>query len=82
LLNPRVHWMQVLGRLTDGMTLKKAGAGLQPWFKAMLHEDTGRADFPVVTAERRRDFLAFVKEILRRQCLILLPAYIRLAPTS
>jgi predicted permease len=49
--------MQVLGRLNQGVTLKEAQAGLQPWFKAMLQEDTRRAGFPVITAERRQRFL-------------------------
>lgn len=49
--------MQVLGRLKPSMTFPKAQAGLQPWFKAMLEEDTRRAGFPTITAERRRQFL-------------------------
>src|SRR5581483_4677390 len=53
----RTRWMQVLGRLRDGMTLQRAQAGLQPWFKAMLHEDMRRAGFPVITPERRQRFL-------------------------
>jgi predicted permease len=57
LLDRRTRWMQVLGRLNQGMTLQKAQAGLQPWFKAMLHEDTRRAGFPVITEERRQRFL-------------------------
>ena len=58
LLDRRTRWMQVLGRLNPGVTLQQAQAGLQPWFKAMLQEDTRRAGFPVITAERRREFLA------------------------
>jgi predicted permease len=57
LLDRRTRWMQVLGRLNQGMTLQEAQAGLQPWFKTMLHEDTRRAGFPVITAERRQSFL-------------------------
>src|SRR6201993_957776 len=57
LLDRRTRWMQVLGRLNQGVTLKEAQAGLQPWFKAMLQEDTRRAGFPVITAERRQRFL-------------------------
>lgn len=53
----RTRWMQVLGRLNQGITLREAQAGLQPWFKAMLQEDTRRAGFPVITAERRQRFL-------------------------
>src|SRR5205823_10053774 len=51
-------WMQVLGRLRPDVTVTQARAGLQPWFKAMLDEDTRRAGFPRVTAERRQRFLA------------------------
>jgi len=57
LLDRRTRWMQVLGRLSEGMTLQQAQAGLQPWFKAVLQEDVRRAGFPVVTAERRQRFL-------------------------
>ncbi len=39
------------------MTPRRAQAGPQPWFKAMLHEDMSRAGFPVITVERRRNFL-------------------------
>ena len=50
--------MQVLGRLRLDVTLREAQAGLQPWFKAMLDEDTCRPGFPRITAERRHRFLA------------------------
>src|SRR5579885_2002555 len=53
----RTRWMQVLGRLRDGMTLQRAQAGLQPWFKAMLQQDMSRPGFPVITPERRQRFL-------------------------
>src|SRR6266540_3442695 len=58
LLDRRMRWMQVLGRLRPDVTAAQAQAGLQPWFKAMLDEDTRRAGFPRVTAERRQRFLA------------------------
>jgi predicted permease len=58
LFDRRTFWMQVLGRLNPGMTLQRAQAGLQPWFKAMLQEDMGRPGFPVITAERRQRFLS------------------------
>src|SRR5579885_442696 len=53
----RTRWMQVLGRLNPGVTLREAEAGLQPWFKAMLQQDMSRPGFPVITAERRQRFL-------------------------
>jgi len=58
LLDRRMRWMQVLGRLRPDVTAAEAQAGLQPWFKAMLDDDTRRAGFPRVTAERRQRFLA------------------------
>src|SRR5262249_50315708 len=58
LLNRRARWMQVFGRLRPGVTAEEAQAGLQPWFKAMLAEDTRREGFPQVTAEQRAEFLA------------------------
>lgn len=57
-LDRRMRWMQVLGRLKPDVTAAQAQAGLQPWFKAMLDEDTRRAGFPRVTTERRQQFLA------------------------
>jgi predicted permease len=58
LLDRRTRWMQILGRLRPDVTLKQAQAGLQPWFKAMLNEDTRRAGFPKITVERRQRFLS------------------------
>jgi predicted permease len=58
LLDRRTRWMQVLGRLRTNVTLEQAQVGLQPWFKAMLDEDTRRTGFPRITAERRQRFLA------------------------
>ena len=57
-LDRRTRWMQVLGRLRPDMNLKQAQAGLQPWFKSMLDEDTRRPEFPKITTERRRRFLS------------------------
>src|SRR5882672_8870985 len=62
-LDRRMRWMQVLGRLRPDVTMAQAQAGLQPWFKAMLDEDTRRAGFPRITAERRRGFLASTLEL-------------------
>ena len=57
------RWMQVLGRLGPDVTLAQAQAGLQPWFKSMLEEDTRRAAFPKITAQRRERFLASTLEL-------------------
>jgi len=45
MLDRRMRWMQILGRLKPEVSLGQAGAGLQPWFKAMLEQDTRRAGF-------------------------------------
>jgi len=58
LLDRRTRWMQVLGRLRPNLTLQQAQIRLQPWFKAMLDEDTRRTGFPRITSERRKQFLA------------------------
>jgi predicted permease len=63
LLDRRTYWMQILGRLKPGVTPSQAQTGLQPWFKAMLHEDTRRAGFPRITIERRKEFLASTLEL-------------------
>jgi len=63
MLDRRVKWMQILGRLRPDVTLAQAQAGLQPWFKAVLDEDTRRAGFPNITAERRQRFLASSLEL-------------------
>ncbi len=62
-LERRMRWMQILGRLRRDMTPARAQAGLQPWFKAMLDEDTRRAGFPRITATRRERFLASTLEV-------------------
>src|SRR5437870_5139535 len=58
MLDRRTRWMQILGRLKQNVSLAEAQAGLQPWFKAMLDEDTRRAGFSRVSADQRRRFLA------------------------
>ena len=79
----------MLGRLRPDVTLAQAQAGLQPWFKAMLDEDTRRAGFPRVTAERRQRFLASTLEltpapqghsVLRRR--LAQPLWVLLAATA
>ncbi len=88
-LDRRMRWMQVLGRLRPDVTAAQAQAGLQPWFKAMLDEDTHRAGFPRVTAERRQRFLASRLEltpapqghsVLRRR--LAQPLWVLLAATA
>jgi len=63
MLDRRTKWMQALGRLRPDVKLAQAQAGLQPWFKVMLDEDTRRAGFPNITAERRQRFLASTLEL-------------------
>ena len=63
MLDRRTRWMQSLGRLKQDVSLAEAQAGLQPWFKAMLDEDTRRPGFPKVNAEQLRRFLASTLEL-------------------
>jgi predicted permease len=62
-LSRRTRWMQILGRLRPDVTPAQAQAGLQPWFKGMLDEDTRRAGFPKITPKRRQRFLESTLEI-------------------
>src|SRR6266850_4399189 len=58
MLDRRTRWVQILGRLKQNVSLAQAQTGLQPWFKAMLDEDTRRTNLSKASAERRRQFLA------------------------
>ena len=58
LFSRRTRWMHVFARLKLGVTPEQAEAGIQPWFKAMLQADTEREEWPRVTDERLREFLA------------------------
>jgi predicted permease len=58
MLNRRVRWMQVLGRLRPNVTLAEAQSGLQPWFQIVLQEDMRQPGFPTLSADRRQRFLA------------------------
>lgn len=64
MLDRRSIWMQVLGRLRPGVSLTQAQAGLQPWFKAMLEEDTRLAGFPNITPGHRQRFLASTLQLI------------------
>src|SRR5215813_12181428 len=54
----RTRWVQILGRLKQSVSLAQAQTGLQPWFKAMLDEDSRRTNISRTSAENRRRFLA------------------------
>src|SRR5262249_50898664 len=58
MLDRRTRWVQILGRLNQNVSLEQAQTGLQPWFKAMLDEDTRRTNIAKTSAEHRRQFLA------------------------
>src|SRR5580765_3831216 len=58
MLDRRTRWVQILGRLKHNVSLAQAQTGLQPWFKAMLDEDTRRTNISRASAEHRREFLA------------------------
>ncbi len=63
MLNRRVRWMQVFGRLRRGVTVAGAQVGLQPWFKAMLTDDARRPEFPKLTPDRLQQYFASALEL-------------------
>lgn len=64
LLDRRGRWLHVFGRLKPAVTPLEVQAGLQPWFKAMLDADTRREDWPHVTEDQQRRFLASWLQVL------------------
>src|SRR6185369_6778424 len=64
LLDRRARWMHVFGRLRHGIAIDRAKAGLQPWFKSRLEEDSRLEGFPKVSAERRRQFFASTIDLI------------------
>jgi predicted permease len=63
LLRSPTRWMQILARLHPDLTLAQTQAGLQPWFKAWLQDNMRRPGFPIISADRRRDYLASTLEL-------------------
>jgi len=63
LLNSPTRWLQILGRLRPDLTPAQAQAGLQPWFKAWLQDSMLRPGFPVISTDRRRDYLASTLQV-------------------
>jgi predicted permease len=59
----RAQWMHIFGRLKPGFSAEQVKRGLQPWFRSMLEADLRGPDFPPVTAEQRRSFLASRLEV-------------------
>ena len=58
LLNSPTRWLQILARLRPGVSPAQAQAGLLPWFRPWLEDSARRPGFPVITAEKRRLYLA------------------------
>ena len=58
LLNSPTRWLQILARLRPGVSAAQAQAGLLPWFRPWLEDGARRPGFPVITAEKRRLYLA------------------------
>ena len=64
LLDRRMRWMHVFGRLAPGMTADAAKSGLQPWFKDMLRTDMTLEGFPKITETQRTQFLASTIDVM------------------
>src|SRR5439155_1011678 len=58
LFNGPERWLQILARLRPGVSAAQAQAGLVPWFRPWLEDSARRPGFPVITAEKRRRYLA------------------------
>src|SRR5439155_13000109 len=58
LFNGPERWLQILARLRPGVSAAQAQAGLVPWFRPWLEDSARRPGFPVITAEKRRLYLA------------------------
>ena len=63
LLDSPTRWLQILARLRPDVTPARAQAGLQPWFKAWLQDSMLRSGFPIISADRRRNYLASILEV-------------------
>ena len=57
-LDRRAAWMHTFARLKPGVAVETAEAALQPWFKAMLEEQSHEQFFVNATPQRRKEFLA------------------------
>jgi predicted permease len=63
LFNGPERWLQILARLRPGVSAAQAQTGLLPWFRLWLEDSTRRLGFPVISADRRRDYLASTLEV-------------------
>jgi len=63
LLNGPTRWLQILARLRPGVSAAQAQAVLRPWFRSWLEDSTRRPGFPIISADRRRDYLASTLEV-------------------
>jgi predicted permease len=53
----RFRWVQVFGRLRDGVTIERAAAGLQPLYRSLLQQEVADAAFAEASADTKRRFL-------------------------
>jgi predicted permease len=53
----RFRWVQVFGRLNDGVTRQQAQAALQPLYRSILERETTETAFASTSADTKRRFL-------------------------
>ena len=63
LLSSPTRWLQILARVRPGVSAAQAQAGLLPWFRPWLEDSARRPGFPIISADRRRDYLASTLEV-------------------
>ena len=55
--NRRARWVQVFGRLKEGMTAEQAQARLQPYFHSILEMEVKETAFATASAYTKSQFL-------------------------
>ena len=64
MLDRRMAWVHVFGRLKSGVTAEEAKTGLGAWFASTLDAEARHESFPLVTASQRDQFLASTIDVL------------------
>jgi predicted permease len=62
--NRRDHWVNVFGRLKQGISIEQARAALQPYFHGMLDVEVKEAAFSKASASSRAEFLRGTLEVV------------------
>ena len=64
ILNPRLRWLNVYGRLKDGITPERARTGLQPLFHGILDEEIREPGFAHATPYDKQQYLKMSLDLI------------------